>query len=88
MRRAQVTDTGIGVRDADKGKLFRPFGQLQSYSGGTGLGLHSVQQKAQQLGGYASSFIILKFFESNRSTTCLIFCDIASQIVWHCGQQA
>ena len=46
-----VSDTGIGVPDDQKEKLFQPFGQLQEFSGGTGLGLWSVLEKVKSLGG-------------------------------------
>ena len=49
--RVEVADTGIGVREDQAHKLFKPFGQLQDFSGGTGLGLYSVQAKASALGG-------------------------------------
>jgi len=39
------------VREDQAHKLFKPFGQLQDFSGGTGLGLYSVQAKASALGG-------------------------------------
>ena len=39
-----IEDTGIGIKDEDKGKLFRLFGKLEQYnreinSSGIGLGL-------------------------------------------------
>jgi len=46
-----VLDTGIGVREEDRHLLFKPFGQLQEFCGGTGLGLSSTREKATSLGG-------------------------------------
>jgi len=51
MLRFEVADTGIGIGDEQKRRLFRPYSQLQRGAGGTGLGLHSVLQKARALGG-------------------------------------
>lgn len=51
-----VSDTGIGVPDDQKNKLFQPFGQLQEFSGGTGLGLWSVLEKVKVLGGRCGMF--------------------------------
>ena len=49
--RVQVADTGIGFDPAQTHILFTPFGQLQEFSGGTGLGLWSIKAKAKALGG-------------------------------------
>ncbi|AXJ00292.1 hypothetical protein CYPRO_1022 [Cyclonatronum proteinivorum] len=51
----RVTDTGIGIKKEDFGKLFKPFSQIdpstsRSY-GGTGLGLHISKTIVDQLGG-------------------------------------
>ena len=51
--RVEVADTGIGVREDEAHLLFKPFGQLQAFCGGTGLGLFSVLAKANALGGTA-----------------------------------
>ncbi|HEY2928375.1 ATP-binding protein, partial [Piscinibacter sp.] len=50
-----VTDTGIGMAEADLGRLFRPFAQLESglsrkYEG-SGLGLALVKQLVELHGG-------------------------------------
>lgn len=50
-----VVDTGIGIRDEDKAKLFQAFMQVDSSSTrayeGTGLGLHVSQKLAHMIGG-------------------------------------
>lgn len=48
-----VTDTGLGIADADLDKLFRPFeqGAAGKKMGGTGLGLLIAQKYARLLGG-------------------------------------
>ena len=51
----QVQDTGIGIADADVGRLFQNFGQLNSSTasryGGTGLGLALSQKLCALMGG-------------------------------------
>jgi CheY-like chemotaxis protein len=50
----EVEDTGVGVSNEDKEKLFKPFSQVGSAAQqamGTGLGLNGVRQKARNLGG-------------------------------------
>ncbi len=50
-----VADTGIGIRAADRARLFQPFTQLDAgltrRHGGTGLGLYNSSRLAQLLGG-------------------------------------
>ncbi len=50
-----VRDTGIGIRPADRARLFQPFTQLDAgltrRHGGTGLGLYNSSRLAQLLGG-------------------------------------
>lgn len=50
-----VKDSGIGIGEADREKLFKPFSQLNASStseyGGTGLGLAISQRLAHLLGG-------------------------------------
>ena len=50
-----VTDTGVGIPDAEQAKLFKPFSQADiartRKRGGTGLGLHLSQKLAETLGG-------------------------------------
>jgi signal transduction histidine kinase len=51
----RVTDTGIGIAEADQGRLFNEFGQvpnrLQAHVRGTGLGLSLSKRLAELLGG-------------------------------------
>ncbi len=51
----RVADTGIGIRAADRTRLFQPFTQLESgltrRHGGTGLGLFISRRLAEMVGG-------------------------------------
>jgi len=51
----EVRDTGIGITDTDRARLFQPFTQLDSgltrRHGGTGLGLYNSGRLAHLLGG-------------------------------------
>lgn len=51
----KVIDTGIGLTEEQKNKLFKPFSQADGSTtrkyGGTGLGLHLSKQFAEKLGG-------------------------------------
>jgi signal transduction histidine kinase len=51
----RVTDTGVGIREADMGKLFKPFQQLDTGTSrkyeGTGLGLSVCKRILDLLGG-------------------------------------
>ncbi|MBI9069721.1 MAG: HAMP domain-containing histidine kinase [Salinivirgaceae bacterium] len=53
--RLSVLDTGIGISDEDKLRLFEPFQQIDSsltkQKGGTGLGLYLCRKLMQMLGG-------------------------------------
>jgi protein-histidine pros-kinase len=50
-----VTDTGVGIRAEDQGRLFEPFCRLDAGPAqpeeGSGLGLHLSQRLAGVLGG-------------------------------------
>ena len=50
-----VADTGVGIRDEDREKLFRPFGQIETglpgASEGTGLGLLIARRLIEAMGG-------------------------------------
>jgi signal transduction histidine kinase/DNA-binding NarL/FixJ family response regulator len=52
--RFDVIDTGLGIPEADIGRIFRPFeqtGNAVSRSGGTGLGLSITHQIVEMMGG-------------------------------------
>ena len=53
-----VRDTGVGIAPAERGKLFKPFSQVDSTTtrkyGGAGLGLAISQSLAQMMGGEIS----------------------------------
>lgn len=55
MLEVQVKDTGIGISEEDKPKLFKMFGKLQSSSTinttGIGLGLNICKNLVEALGG-------------------------------------
>ena len=46
-----VEDNGIGISAEDQKNLFEPFKQAQRRTGGTGLGLYSLQKRMQALHG-------------------------------------
>ncbi|MDJ0717593.1 MAG: ATP-binding protein [Prochloraceae cyanobacterium] len=52
--RFEVKDTGIGMSDLDRNKIFQPFeqlGDLKSRAAGTGLGLSIANQLVELMGG-------------------------------------
>lgn len=67
--RIDVADTGIGIEEESKKKLFKPFTQLQADSGGTGLGLHSVAKKIEVLGGQCG-------VKDNKPKGCIFWFEI------------
>lgn len=50
-----VTDTGIGIKNSDRPKIFEPFSQAEDSTkrvyGGTGLGLSITKQLVERMGG-------------------------------------
>jgi signal transduction histidine kinase len=49
--RFTIRDTGPGIRDDVRARLFQPFATGHSASGGTGLGLYVARQIVQRYGG-------------------------------------
>ncbi|WP_458699800.1 ATP-binding protein [Sulfurospirillum sp. 1307] len=72
----EIKDTGIGIKDEDKEKVFGVFEQQSSQDnktyGGTGLGLSISQKLANLMGGK----IELKSFQNEGSTFTLIIPNI------------
>lgn len=56
MLKVQVTDSGIGIKDEDKEKLFKSFQRLDEEKNrnieGTGLGLHITFRLVEMMGGH------------------------------------
>ena len=50
-----VQDTGIGISETARSRLFQPFEQAQRRAGGTGLGLYSLAKRMEALGGSCGS---------------------------------
>lgn len=63
----RVTDTGCGIADKDKERLFQAFSQLGAPREGTGLGLLLSRRLAELLGGS----IDMESREGEGSTFCL-----------------
>lgn len=68
-----VSDNGPGIPDNMKDKVFQPFFTTHKESGGTGLGLYSVQTIVKQNGGFIN-------FESKTGagTTFVIYLPLSS----------
>mmetsp|Transcript_35721 Transcript_35721/g.33855 ORF Transcript_35721/g.33855 Transcript_35721/m.33855 type:complete len:838 (+) Transcript_35721:304-2817(+) len=49
--RVSIEDTGIGLSEESRKSLFQPFKQVQRMAGGTGLGLFSLSNRMEALGG-------------------------------------
>lgn len=47
----EIEDHGIGISEEKQRELFAPFSQAQRHAGGTGLGLFSLRQRVEALGG-------------------------------------
>ena len=46
-----VSDTGIGIAEEDRQRVFDNFVKLSEYTGGVGLGLSICRRQAQAMGG-------------------------------------
>lgn len=68
----EVTDTGRGIPPGGEEHLFKPFSQLQTDSGGTGLGLVSVKTKVEMLGGSVG-------VQRNEPSTCQVCWELAGR---------
>jgi len=47
----RVTDTGIGIKEEDRGRIFDAFEKLNDFKGGIGLGLPICRRLVRSLGG-------------------------------------
>ncbi len=69
----QVRDTGIGISEEQKSRIFHPFTQVDESStrkyGGTGLGLALTQKLCQIMGGYVTLESVLG--QGSTFTLCL-----------------
>ena len=79
MIQISVQDTGTGIKNEDKSKLFKLFGFLENTKDlnpkGIGLGLHISQQICKQLGGE-----ILVESELGQGTTFTFLIDLEEMI--------
>lgn len=77
-----VTDTGIGILDADRDKLFQPFSQVDSSInrrfGGTGLGLMISHNLLQLMG---SEFLVVSSPEVGSCFSFELILGISSNLV-------
>lgn len=80
--RMDVSDTGIGIREDDMGKLFKSFQQVDSKRNrnieGTGLGLAISQRLIEQMGG---KILVESEYEKGSTFTIEIQQKIVSDIV-------